>query len=147
MQYPPLRIATAVNRITLVLLVSQLAACFLDLPGSADAAEYPQFLAVDAGCDTEDWWSLTASVRQDEGESLVTAVWVEVQLLLYDDLGQLFFDDYLGSIALDPLGGDDWGIQLHPEDTFLDCDAPGDYLFHFYAEDSEGDLAGADLLN
>ena len=133
----------------LFVLTSQSAACVVFYPDDDDDAEddYPEFLAADAGCDVDDWWILTASVSHEAGATAITAVWVEVQLVYYDDFDNQFFDDYLGSIQLDLLGDTDWRIDLHPLDTFLDCYYPGEYLFRFFAEDIDGDLASVDLIN
>ena len=146
MHFPWARVATAARGFAVLALASHLAACVLTLPESADTL-YPRFLAVEAGCDSEDLWVLTASLSQESGDSTAIAVWAEVELLTLDEWGQLAFQDYLGLIPLELMETAYWGIQLHPDETFLDCQAPGEYLFHFYAEDSEGNLAGIDLLN
>jgi len=132
------------------LLAGQLAACVVVLPDGSSSSvdiDYPQILTVDAGCDVGDWWILTASVDHDDGPDAILDVWVEVELVYYDDFDNQFFDDYLGSIGLDPLGATDWRLDLAPGDTFLDCQYPGEYLFRFFAEDADGDLSSADLIN
>jgi len=134
-----------------VVFVGQLSACILVLPDGDDddpiPTDYAEFTIVDAGCDLDDWWILSASVTHPAGDLAVHAVWVEVSLVYYDEFDNQFFDDYLGSISLDPLGGTDWRIDLNPVDTFLDCYFPGEYLFRFFAEDAEGDLSSIDFVN
>lgn len=134
----------------LLALTGQLAACFVVLPDDDDdpvLTDYATFVTVDAGCDIDDWWILTASLSHPAGDVAVQAVWVEVQLVYYDEFDNQFFDDYLGSISLALVGGGDWRIDLSPVETFLDCSYDGEYLFSFFAEDAEGDLSNADLIN
>jgi len=132
----------------LFVLSSQSAACVVILADDDDEEEdFPEFLVVDAGCDDEDWWILTASVSHVAGASAIVAVWVEVYLVDYDDYEVRYYDDYQGSIQLDLLGDTDWRTDLHQIDTFLDCYYPGEYLFRFVAEDIDGDLASIDLIN
>jgi len=134
-----------------VLFVGQLSACILVLPDDDDdgpmPTDYAEFISVDAGCDLDDWWILSASLSHPAGALSVQSVWVEVSLVYYDEFDNQFFDDYLGSISLEPLGGADWRIDLSPLDTFLDCYYDGEYLFRFFAEDEEGDLSSIDFVN
>ncbi len=134
-----------------VVFAGQLGACILVLPDDdydeLIPTDYAEFISVDAGCDLDDWWILSASLSHPAGDLAVQSVWVEVSLVYYDEFDNQFFDDYLGSISLEPLGGSDWRIDLSPLDTFLDCYYDGEYLFRFFAEDEEGDLSSIDFVN
>ncbi len=132
------------SRLAVLLLASQAIGCVVVLP---DGSDYPQFVTVDAGCDADDWWILTASVDHENGPGSIVDVWAEVQLVYYDEFDQQFFDDELGWIDLALLGPGDWRVDLAPGETFLDCYYPGEYLFRFFAEDGEGDLGSVDLIN
>ena len=131
-------------------LASQISACVLVFPDDDDESiptDYAEFLSVDAGCDADDWWILSASVAHPAGNVAVQGVWTEIQKVYYDEYDERFFDDYLGSISLDLLGGADWRVDLSSADTFLDCFYDGEYLFRFFAEDTEGDLSSIDFVN
>ncbi len=146
--YPP-SFQRPLLSLLILLMASQLQACLVVIPDDDDvvATDYAEFINVDAGCDFDDWWILSASVSHPAGDVAVQAVWVEVQLVYYDQFDNQFFDDYLGSIALSLLGGPDWRIDLSPSSTFLDCYYDGEYLFRFFAEDAEGDLTSIDFVN
>ncbi len=134
-----------------VVLAGQLSACIVVLSDDDDdepiPTDYAEFISVDAGCDLDDWWILSASLSHPAGDLAVQSVWTEVSLVYYDEFDNQFFDDYLGSISLDPLGGTDWRVDLSHLETFLDCYFDGEYLFRFFAEDTEGDLSSIDFVN
>ena len=133
-------------------LIVPLHGCILVLPDDDDDSapvvdDFADFIEVDAGCDVDGWWTLTASVSHPAGVDWVQAVWVEVELVYYDSADNRFFDDYLGSISLAAAGGSEWFIELSPLETFLDCNYPGEYLFRFFAEDLDSDLTSLDFIN
>jgi hypothetical protein len=149
MSYLLQSLRSAASGLAALLLVAQLAGCvvFLADHDAADEGDFAEFLGVDAGCDDHDWWILSASVTHPAGVTSVVDVWVEVWLVYYDEFDDQFFDDFLGSIQLYLLDGTDWNAELPPGDTFLDCYYPGEYMFRFFAEDFDGDLASVDMIS
>jgi len=152
MSYLMKSLGSAASGLALLLLVGQLAACVVLLPGSRDDdgvgdRGFPEFLAVDVGCDAEDWWILTASVDHPAGVTSVIDVWAEVWLVYYDQYEYQSFDDFQSSIQLYLVEGMDWEVELSPADTFLDCYYSGEYLFRFFAEDPDGDRTSFDRIS
>jgi len=123
-----------------------LSSCIVVRPGGSDYVDYPTILAIDAVCDDQGYFELWAEVDHEDGPLAVLGVWVEVSFVFYDELDIMELD-YWGSVDLEYLGDAQWAIVLPPGDVLLDCDYPYEYHFGFFAEDLEGDVSGADLIN
>jgi len=142
----------------MILLPRTLSAVALTLSLSACAPDLdlPWFVEVDAWCESTDPESsedplpfdIWARVNHDRGPEAVSAVWVDVSFVEYDNVDQtLFLTPIAGFDLLETETIGDWWVTVESGATPLDCAYDFEYHFLFSVEDDDGDRTQADFIN